>query len=435
MRSSCVMSAKWHVVNLRPKKIVVLAATILMCLGTSEGKAIDDPARTHVPPMPDVIEAPVVQPAGATSRQTPPSSTPQPDQHDRASTHNSANSTAPVHIAVALPLTGPRHMTAAAAKQRLTQLLETINESGGILGRPLRLDIHDDGCSREGAQKLATHFTADATQPAVIIGHPCPAAAITAAPLYQKAGILFIATGARHPDLTRLRPGPLVFRAAGRDDLQGADAGKRLSMLARDSSRALIIHDRTTMARTMAIAAGDALKSVDVGTVPTTLTIVAGKNDYSPTIDKIQAAGPTAILFLGFPAEATILLRQLRQRGMTQPVLFNDAMAGSTFLNQAGDLLNETVEIMMPVSIATAPAQEPELPSQRIASDAQAALMAWRSAANAVVGLDGQRIAEHLQQAKGPQEEIRFDASGDAITASYAPFRRIDNIWRRVDLN
>ena len=300
--------------------------------------------------------------------------------------------------------------------------------------RDFRLDLLDDGCSRDGALKVAEALIAAPSRPAVVIGHPCARAAVTAAPVYQKAGVLFVAAGVRHPDLTRPRAGPLVFRAAGRDDRQGHDAGRRLRALAGKSGTCTVIHDRTVMARTMAVAAQKAATGSD-GVAPQVLTIVASENDYTDLVDRIVAAQPHAVLFLGFPAEAAIVLRQLRQRGRNQPFLVNDAMAGQEFIDHADQLLDAHVEVMMPVSISRDARPERELPAARTASDVAAAVTLWRDATTATNSVDGARIAAHLARSNVHLEEIGFDYAGDARVPSYAPYRRHGTVWRRADFD
>ncbi len=269
--------------------------------------------------------------------------------------------------------------------------------------------------------------------PAAVIGHPCAAAAITAAPIYQQAGILFIGAGVRHPDLTEKRAGPLVFRAAGRDDRQGADAGRRLAALAGKGGARVIIHDRTVMARLLAATARETASRSE-GAVPAELAIVAGETEYSKTIAEIGALRPQAILFFGFPAEAAILLRQLRQHGLQTPFLVNDAMATAEFLDHAGPLLETHVEVMMPVTISRDTLEESELSDGLVASDTAAALSVFAEAVAATASVEPAMLAWRLATPRGHLEEIAFDYKGDAIAPSFAAFRRVRGVWVRADL-
>lgn len=339
----------------------------------------------------------------------------------------------PIRVVVALPLTGPRHGIGAAARPRLSLVKSAIDANGGIARRPLQLEILDDGCARDAARQLATQIVAMTPPPAAVIGHPCASAATTAAPIYQKAGVLFLAAGVRHPLLSDPRAGPLVFRAAGRDDRQGVDAGRRLRALAGDSGTSLVIHDRTVLTRSLAKAARESAISGSQA-LPAELPIVAGETDYTKTIDEITSRAPNAILFLGFPSEAAIILRQLRARGNQVPFVVNDAMATAEFIDHAGDLLETDVEVMMPVSITRDILAESESPDALAASDIATALSIWQDAVTATAGTDATQIAQRLSAPRSQLEEVGFDSAGDAIVPSFAPFRRHDNAWQRADL-
>lgn len=341
--------------------------------------------------------------------------------------------TGAIRIVVALPLTGPRRAAGAAARQRLALVTSAIDAQGGLGQRPLEIEILDDACSRAGARDVATRIVSAPQLPSAVIGHPCASAAITAAAIYQQGGVLFIAAGVRHPELTEKRAGPLVFRAAGRDDRQGADAGRRLAALAGKSGAGLIVHDRTVMARRLAEAAREAAKRND-GTGPEELTIVAGETDYTKTVADIAARRPEAVLFFGFPAEAAILLRQLRQEGLQMPLIVNDAMATAEFVDHAGALLETHVEVMMPVSINRDTLEESELSDGVVASDTAAALAVLADAITATDSSDPAGLAERLARARWQLEELVFDYKGDAVAPSFAPFKRVGGVWVRADL-
>lgn len=336
----------------------------------------------------------------------------------------------PLQIAVAVPLTGARKALGAAVEPRVKLLADAFNANGGSAGRQLEITWKDDGCSREKTREIAEAIARE--KPAVVIGHPCPTAAITAAPIYQQAGILFLAAGVRHAQLTEKRAGTLVFRAAGRDDRQGHDTGVRLRALAGSTGATMIIHDRTAMARTIAQAARDAARTE--GAPPTEIaTIVAGEADYTKAVDRIAATSPRALLFLGFPAEASIILRQVRQRGLTMPVLVNDAMATDEFIDQAGQLLDDAVEVMLPVSINRDVIEEGETSEALVASDVAAALGLWHEAVTATGTPDADAIAARLGSPREHVEETAFDGNGDARVASFAGFHYRNGSWRRAD--
>ena len=352
-----------------------------------------------------------------------------------AQTH--AGDGAALRIVFAAPLSGRHAAIGLAQRAALDETIATINTGGGIGGRKVVLDAHDDGCDRVRAATLARQITTPpAPPPLAVIGHPCASAAEAAAPFYQQAGVVMLAAGNRHPGFTDRRAGPLVFRVSGRDDRQGDDAAQRLRALAGKDGGIVMLHDRTVMARAITGAAARALMSQVAGGAPPppSIGIVAGETDYARAVHEVAAARPSAILFAGFPAEAAILLRQLRAVGITAPLLMSDANATAEIAAHAGSLLDASVEVMLPVAaFVTAgepAADEPASGPEGIAArDARSALDLVAAAARAANAPSSAELARVLAAST---ENRSFDARGDAVTASFAPHRRVDGAWRRV---
>ena len=134
---------------------------------------------------------------------------------------------------------------------------------------------------------------------------------------------------------------------------------------------------------------------------PPSIGIVAGETDYTKAVREVSAARPSAILFAGFPAEAAILLRQLRAAGVTAPLLMIDAAATPEMAAHAGALLDDRVEVMLPVPACFADADlangEPALSLQAIAArDAATALDSLADAAHRTPSLVTADLAQAL---------------------------------------
>jgi branched-chain amino acid transport system substrate-binding protein len=233
----------------------------------------------------------------------------------------------------------------------------------------------DDGCDAaraEGAARLIV-----ATKPDLVLGHPCPAAAIAAARVYAAAGVLFIALGVRHPDLTAKRAGPTIFRLAGRDDRQGASAAMELLRLS-PTGRVAIVQDRTAYARslTSAVVAVFAERGLPA---PAVVPIVAGRRDYDSELAKLKSAPPEAILFAGYPAEAAVVLSGLRKAGFGSAVIASDANATDEFARAAaGGAGARPGEVMVMVMVRAPGAGG--LDAQTLKTAAFDAVSAWEAA-------------------------------------------------------
>lgn len=324
-------------------------------------------------------------------------------------------------------------------------------------GAPPRMVIEDDGCRPETAKGAAEALVA--LKPALAIGHPCPAAAIAAAPIYAAAGIPFLAIGVRHPDLTDRRAGPTIFRLSGRDDRQG-EAAARTLLASAPGRRIAIIQDRTAYSRAISGSTVAALEQLGVVSA-TVLPIVAGRRQYDAEIAKLAEINVEATLFAGYPSEAAVILRGMRRAGIKGLLLGSDANATADFANAVREIDgSDRVAVLMPAIVNNsfsemAAARSPETTRDaNISRDhplrvlAMAAVEIWLQSRDDVAASDpssaGQIAARPSVAAAPPLAaiigarhhatsalgEISFDQRGDARLPSFAAATLVDGQWQ-----
>jgi len=337
-------------------------------------------------------------------------------------------------VALVLPLSGARTTETAAAERAVRDAALAIGTRAGPAFPAIDVAVHDDGCAAARAVDAARRIVAERV--ALVIGHPCPAAATAAAPVYAAAGILFIATGPRHPELTRRRAGPSIFRLAGRDDEQGPAAGRYIAAKS-PGARVAIVHDRTRYAR--GLADGLRIGLATAGAAPIAeIGIVAADKDFSAAVRALAAARAEIVYIAGFPTEAMSVARHLAAAGLKPHLVGPDALAT--------DALGEEMSRLgldMSVTLSVGLGEAPSWPSRVDARDFAAALEVWAAARAAVA--EGERgtgaiaateardtalrtrlSGSPLATVAGP---IRFVPNGDAEVASYGVARFHDGHW------
>jgi branched-chain amino acid transport system substrate-binding protein len=155
---------------------------------------------------------------------------------------------AEILIGAPLPLTGPLAWGGEEAHRGVNMAVADMNAAGGVLGQPVRAIVVDDYCEPEQAVAAANKLVAQGVE--VVIGHVCSGAAIAASKLYHEAGILMITNSASNPLLTE-QGFATIFRFCGRDDQQGAIAGRYLAKHWGDKKIA-ILHDGQSYGQTLA---------------------------------------------------------------------------------------------------------------------------------------------------------------------------------------
>ncbi|MFN6571643.1 caspase, EACC1-associated type [Dendronalium sp. ChiSLP03b] len=113
-------------------------------------------------------------------------------------------------IAVSVPI-GTNRNVAQEMLRGVAQAQDEINNNGGIKGKALEVAIANDNNNPSKAAQLATEFVID-THILAVVGHNSSNASLSAAPVYQKDGLVMISPTSYAQNLTSI--GNYIFRTA-----------------------------------------------------------------------------------------------------------------------------------------------------------------------------------------------------------------------------
>ncbi len=342
-----------------------------------------------------------------------------------------ASASAETRVGLAVPLTGRMAPVGLAMKRAVDAAIAEVNASGGLFGQQLSLLVEDDGCATETGEGAARRLIAESA--AVVIGHPCSNAAVAAAGPYSDAGVLYIAVSPRHPDVTRQRPAAKAapLRLGGRDDRQGAVAAAWLQAHA-PNSRMAIIHDRTGYAGRIEDSVIAVLRATGLAPVAI-LPIIGGKRDYEDVVLKLQSSGAQSVLFVGFPAEAEVILSAMAKHKVDSPLLGPDAMATAEFAQIAMES-GRHVRVLVPVDPVWERLGDDDVAAQGLR--ARGAFEAWLATAQREGTLDGSALAAAFRGKRVVTPslgELEFDLNGDLETQSFISATPNGDRWVRED--
>lgn len=338
-------------------------------------------------------------------------------------------------VVVAGPLGGPKARETEHIRRAAELAIGDVTGRGGSKADPIKVALIDDGCAPETAIAAAAKIVL--MRPVLVVGHPCPKAAVAAAGVYAKAGVLFIASATRQPELTSPRKGPSIFRLAGRDDRQGQSAGRHLAE-AFKGRRIAVVDDRTRFAKRLTEGVLAGLGDAEPPDV-VRASIIASHKDYGKLIAKLKQADPAAIYFAGYPVEAAAIVRQLRQAGVTAPFYGPDAIITPEFATTAGEAGNGVR--------ATKLADEPRMTGEaakalvarglaRTASALQtyAAIDIWDQARAKTASPEAGALIKVIGETSFDTAlgMISFNANGDARIPSHAIYECQNGSWRPV---
>jgi branched-chain amino acid transport system substrate-binding protein len=240
-----------------------------------------------------------------------------------------------IKIAVVGPITGSNAVIGEQMTRGAKMAVADINGKGGVLGKKLALEIADDACDPKQAVAAANEVVGKKV--VFVAGHYCSSSSIPASAVYEEADVLQITPASTNPALTddAFKKGwHNVFRVCGRDDAQGAVAGKYLADHYKDKKVAYI-HDKTAYGKGLADETKKAANELGVKEVMYE-AINQGDKDFSALVSKMKQANIDVIYFGGYQTEAGLIVRQARDQGLKATLIGGDALVTEEFWKITG---------------------------------------------------------------------------------------------------
>lgn len=329
----------------------------------------------------------------------------------------------PVILGVLLPLSGSGAAYGKPIQQVLEIAVKQINESGGMNGRPLKLEF-DDGVCKEEPAKIAIENLVSLKKVKYIIGGVCSSETLTAAPVVEKGKVVLLSPASSNQAITKA--GDFVFRNYPSDEIQG----KVLAEIATSKGYKKVggLVEEQPFTEGIADAFSAAYKASG-GELVVEKYPTEGSQDFRAQITKLQAAKvDTFFLDVQTPEKVDLLLKQLQEAGVKGPFFMNDVAIG------APKEVQEKYKDYIDGSFGTEPGYDkshPELiklqeaykaktnedlPYLYVMAPAYDAVHILKEAL-ATAGEDPVKVKDYLYTVKGRKGlagELTFDANGDS---------------------
>jgi branched-chain amino acid transport system substrate-binding protein len=164
-------------------------------------------------------------------------------------------------------------------------------------------------------------------------------------PLFDEAGMPIVTASATAVDLSE-QGWKIFHRALANDGAQGPAVGRYILDTV-GAKKVAVIDDASEYGKGLADIVRQNIEDAS-GTVSTSESIDPDADDYSATVNKIASDEPEAVFFGGYYEEAGLLVKQLRDAGVTAPFLSGDGSLDPGFIESAGDAAAEGVVITCP---------------------------------------------------------------------------------------
>ena len=246
-------------------------------------------------------------------------------------TAGTAQAAETVKIGFNAPLTG---FAAADGKSALTGAelaVEQANAAGGIDGKTIELVVYDDQAKADQAVPVANKLIGQDGVKIAISGS-YSGSTRAAAQVFQENGIPYISAYAIHPDITRA--GPYVFRTSFVGEVQGR-AGAKLLGEDLGKKRVVLITLQNDFGKSLAAGFKEAAPDYGIEILGEYQYAIKDRQ-FGPIVSKVASDDPEAIYASGYFFTAGPLVKQLRARGVSVPVIGQEGYDSEKFIEIAG---------------------------------------------------------------------------------------------------
>lgn len=238
---------------------------------------------------------------------------------------------ATIKFGCAGPLTGPNAAFGEQLKRGTQAAVDAINAAGGMNGAKITVEFGDDRSDPKEGVSVANKFVSGGVK--FVCGHFNSGVTIPASEVYAEGGIAMITPSATNPTVTE-RGLWNVARTCGRDDQQGAIAGEYI-LKNKKTAKLAILHDKTPYGKGLA----DFTKAtVNKGGVTEVLYegVNVGEKDFSALVSKMKQANVEVVYWGGLHTEGGLIVRQMRDQGLSAVMMAADGITTKEFWAVAG---------------------------------------------------------------------------------------------------
>jgi branched-chain amino acid transport system substrate-binding protein len=218
--------------------------------------------------------------------------------------------------------------------------VEQLNRRGGLLGRPVEL-FAVDGESDPAVIAEETRKLVHVPRLSAITGLSDTTMVLAAAPIAEKARMVFLTSGATSPRVPIEFPN-YYFMACFGDNTQAA-AGAEYAISALGARTVYLISDET-MDYTVLLARYFAERYLQLGgQIVGEDTYAGGASDFSSQIATLKGLStpPDMLYVAAGPDDIGSLVKQLREAGVDQPIVGGDGYDTPLLLEIAGAAAND----------------------------------------------------------------------------------------------
>jgi branched-chain amino acid transport system substrate-binding protein len=223
---------------------------------------------------------------------------------------SSGSSSCPADLSIGFfgALTGPNANLGVNEQNGAKLAIDQYNAAGAEC--EVKLTSYDSQGDQNQAQGLAQQAIGEENVVG-IVGPAFSGESKVADPIFDEAGLVTVTPSATNPALSE-NGWKTFFRVLGNDASQGPAAATYITGTL-GKQKVYVIDDATEYGKGLADIVREELGAADVKDN----TIQTGQTDFSAVVADVQASGADSVFFGGYYPEGGLLLKQLRESGLT----------------------------------------------------------------------------------------------------------------------
>jgi branched-chain amino acid transport system substrate-binding protein len=233
-------------------------------------------------------------------------------------------------------LTGNTATFGQSAQKGIEMAVDAINQSGGVLGKKMKVLVEDDQGKPEEAQTVATKLI-NKDRVVALLGEIASSNSLAAAPVAQSNRIPMISPGSTNPKVTQV--GDYIFRVCFIDPFQGQVMAKFATNTLKLKNVAVLRDIKSDYSVGLANFFVENFKKMG-GAIVTDVSYSQGDKDFTAQLTAIKAKNPDGIFVPGYYTEVGLIALQARKLGITVPLMGGDGWDSSDLWKIGGAALN-----------------------------------------------------------------------------------------------
>ena len=244
-----------------------------------------------------------------------------------------------IKIGASFSVTGNQSSIDAPALNGAKLKAEEINAAGGVLGKKIELVIYD---TKTDPTVIASSASQLINQDKVVagVGLDDSDAVLALGPIFQTAGVPFVTPGATSPKLPD-QVGSNMFLACFGDNVQAA-AGAEFVLNQLNGKTVYLLRDNATEYTTLLAKFFKEAYEHGGGKIVLADDYKHGDTSFTAQITKLKALAekPDVLYVAAQPDDVGVVVKQIRQAGLEQPIVGGDGYDTPLLLSVGGKAAN-----------------------------------------------------------------------------------------------